>query len=180
HDYHELRVRWRLKVTKPGTTILTGIQNGAGINGENINYTVKMGNLSLYNTVYKNYTIPYRLYNESNFGIHLLGSTDNSEPVEIIGTIDEGDYINENNIIEQEVEPYTIQSEFMPEEYKIKSRLSIDVDQLNVAEGEEGIGTLQILNSNNESFIKIEFDPKLQKTDTYRLHFDLEYQIVPD
>ena len=170
-EYHEIILKWTIEITKPDLG-WSGTLSGVGMSGENISYELTLGNQSLAQNTGFIKPLSWNINQNNTADVFLRTFEMNTEPTSIEATKLTGDYY-ETQI--DRVSTYQILKTYTASQYKIEYRVTLDVDDSNTA----NIGGLRLENDGTASSLRVLFDPKLPKTDTYRLHFDFEYQLNP-
>jgi len=170
-EYHEIILKWTIEITKPDLG-WSGTLSDVGMSGENISYELTLGNQSLAQNTGFIKPLSWNINQNNTADVFLRTFEMNTEPTSIEATKLTGDYY-ETQI--DRVSTYQILKTYTASQYKIEYRVTLDVDDSNTA----NIGGLRLENDGTESSLRVLFDPKLPKTDTYRLHFDFEYQLNP-
>jgi len=171
-EYHEIILKWTIEITKPDLG-WSGTLSDVGMSGENISYELTLGNQSLAQNTGFIKPLSWNINQNNTADVFLRTFEMNTEPTSIEATKLTGDYY-ETQI--DRVSTYQILKTYTASQYKIEYRVTLDVDDSNTA----NIGGLRLENDGTESSLRVLFDPKLPKTDTYRLHFDFEYQLNPN
>ncbi len=176
-EYHRLELEWVLEVTNPTKTWSATI-TGGGLEGEDVVYTVMVGNAGFIDSISSSAAAAYFDMGTRNSLRSFFGAEGTPRVVigdsNVVQELDQ-DHIRLGSFIDELHPPYEVSpGTYTPGSYEQTFRVTLDID--------EGVGEIgEVLLYSDHNFVgRVTFDPKLDKPNTHRLHLDFKFSIAPN
>jgi len=170
-EYHRLKWRWKL-VIEISDQVFTGTINEGQRDGSPIGYRIEILNHFLYN-LFSTWASIKTFFAVAGTPYIELGSDNSLYDIQSYAP----PFIKGESIENSAFTPFLVEPDpYVDNSFERTFRFGIEADEGNHA---DGLGEITLLGNDN-TFMRITFDPPADKVNTYRFYVDVKFKLLPE